>query len=226
MTAGPTPFLKQLAEPDAEALLALIRRKSFPRGSLIMREGSAGDDVMLVLSGRVKVIASGADEREVALALRGPGELVGEMSALAHSRRTATAVAADDDVELGIVSGPQFQQYLHDHPDVAAVVIRSLVRRLTEATRSLVDLATQDSVGRVARRLHELAADHGSGKLTGPLEIELTQDELAGWTGTTRETVSRALRLMRQLGWVATGHRTITVLDPTALRERGGERSG
>jgi CRP-like cAMP-binding protein len=55
-----------------------------------------------------------------------------------------------------------------------------------------------------------------------PLEIELTQDELASWTGTTRETVSRALRLMRQLGWVSTGHRTITILDADALRDRGG----
>ncbi len=95
------------------------------------------------------------------------------------------------------------------------------MRRLSEVTRDLVDLATQDSVGRVARRLCELAANHGNTQVTTPLELELTQDELASWTGTTRETVSRALRLMRQLGWVSTGHRTITVLDPDALRERG-----
>ena len=93
---------------------------------------------------------------------------------------------------------------------------------MTEATRGLVELATQDSVGRVARRLIELGANHG-GAPTGPYELELTQDELASWTGATRETVSRALRLMRQLGWVTTGHRTITVLDPAAVRARGGE---
>lgn len=226
MTAGPVPFLKQLAEPDAEALLGLVRRKCFPRAAVIMSEGSAGDDVMLVLSGRAKVLAAGVEQREVALALRGPGELIGEMSALGHSRRTATAIAAED-VELGIVSSEQFHEFLRAHPDAALVLIRSLVRRLTEATRALVDLATQDSVGRIARRLVELAADDGAkGRLSGPIELELTQDELASWTGTTRETVSRALRLMRQLGWVSTGHRTITVLEPAALRERGGERSG
>jgi CRP-like cAMP-binding protein len=53
----------------------------------------------------------------------------------------------------------------------------------------------------------------------------LTQDELASWTGATRETVSRALRLMRRLGWIATDHRSITVLDPDALRQRCGEVS-
>src|SRR5580704_17011752 len=52
MTTGPTPFLKQLTDADAEALLRLVRRKSFPRASVIMSEGSAGDDVMIVLSGR------------------------------------------------------------------------------------------------------------------------------------------------------------------------------
>jgi CRP/FNR family cyclic AMP-dependent transcriptional regulator len=54
------------------------------------------------------------------------------------------------------------------------------------------------------------------------IELSLTQDELASWTGATRETVSRALRLMRRLGWVATEHGSITVLDVAAMRERCG----
>jgi CRP-like cAMP-binding protein len=97
---------------------------------------------------------------------------------------------------------------------------------MSEAVRGLVELATQDSVGRVARRLVELGADHRGATPSGPYEIELTQDELASWTGATRETVARALRLMRQLGWVTTAHRTITVLDPAALRARAGDGGG
>lgn len=214
-------FLKQLSESDADALLALVRHKSLPRSSLIMREGSAGDDVVLVLEGRVKVVARGSDQREVSLAIRGPGELLGEMAALGGERRIATAVAAED-VELGILRADEFREYLREHPDAALVLIRSLVRRLSEITRDLAELATQDSVGRVARRLIELTGQNGATSAGRPLEIELTQDELASWTGTTRETVSRALRLMRQLGWVSTGHRTITILDVAALRKRGG----
>jgi CRP-like cAMP-binding protein len=102
--------------------------------------------------------------------------------------------------------------------------MRMLVRRLTEASRDVVDLATQDSVGRIAKRLLELAADHGTPVEGGAggvrIELSLTQDELASWTGATRETVSRALRLMRRLGWVATEQRLITILDAEALRER------
>jgi CRP-like cAMP-binding protein len=186
-----------------------------------MHEGSAGENVALVLEGRVKLEARGVGDRTVVLAIRGPGELLGEVAALGGMRRSATAIALED-VELGLLSGEDFRGYLREHPDASLVLLRSTVGRLTEATRGLIELATQDSVGRVARRLIELGPDH-AGAAAGPYELELTQDELASWTGSTRETISRALRLMRQLGWVATGHRTITVLDPAAVRARGGE---
>jgi CRP/FNR family transcriptional regulator, cyclic AMP receptor protein len=215
------PFLRQLGQADADGLLRRMSRKAMPHSAVIMHEGSAGENVALVLEGRVKLVARGVGDRSVVLAIRGPGELVGEMAALGGTRRSATAIA-EDDVELGFLSGDEFRGYLREHPDAALVLLRSLVSRMSEATRGLVELATQDSVGRVARRLIELGPNHG-GAPGGSYELELTQDELASWTGATRETVSRALRLMRQLGWVATGHRTITVLDPAAVRARGGE---
>jgi CRP-like cAMP-binding protein len=225
MSAVETPFLGQLGSRDAEALMQQVRRRTVRKSEPILRAGAAGDDVVLVLSGHVKLVAYGADKREVVLAIRGRGELIGDMAALAGQRRTATAVAVDD-VEVGYLAADEFKAFLATHPDVALVLIRMLVRRLTEADRDRVDLATQDSVGMVAKRLLELAADHGTRVGTGTLiEFALTQDELASWTGATRETVSRALRLMRRLGWIATDHRSITVLDPDALRERCGEVS-
>jgi CRP/FNR family cyclic AMP-dependent transcriptional regulator len=220
------PFLRQLGPDDADALLALARRRRIRRNETILRAGAAGDEVVIVLDGRVKLTAYGADRREVVIALRGPGELLGEMAALGGQRRTATAVAVDD-AEVGFLHADELRDFLHDHPDAALVMIRMLVRRLSEATRDVVDLATRDSVGRIAKRLLELAAEHGAPTSSGAagvrIELSLSQDELARWTGATRETVSRALRLMRQLGWVATDHRTVTVLDAAALRERVGE---
>ncbi|HEY8762738.1 MAG TPA: Crp/Fnr family transcriptional regulator, partial [Solirubrobacteraceae bacterium] len=188
----------------------------------ILRAGSAGDEVVVVLAGRVKLVAYGADRREVVLALRGPGELIGEMAALSSQRRTADAIAVDD-VEIGLLAAQELSAFLREYPDAAFVLIRMLVSRLTEATRDVVDLATRDSVGRVAKRLVELAAEHGSPVAGGTrIELSLSQDELASWIGATRETVARALRLMRQLQWVSTDHRSITVLDVEALRERSG----
>lgn len=223
MSVVETPFLRQLGPRDAEALMSLIRRRAVRKAQQILRAGAAGDDVAIVLDGHVKLVAYGADRREVVLAIRGPGELIGEMAALAGQRRTATVVAVDD-VEVGYLGADELKAFLADHPDVALVLIRMLVRRLSEADRDRVDLATQDSVGMVAKRLVELATEHGKRVEEGTLiEFSLTQDELASWTGATRETVSRALRLMRRVGWIATDHRSITVLDLTALRERCGD---
>jgi CRP-like cAMP-binding protein len=215
-----TPFLGQLAAADAEELVARVRRRSIAKSRPILHAGAAGDDAALVLSGRVKLVAYGAEEREVVLAIRGPGELIGEMAAIGGQRRTATAFAVDD-VEVGYLRAEELREFLHEHPDAALVLMRMLVRRLAEASRDVVDLATQDSIGRVAKRLLELAADHGKPVEGGTLiELTLTQDDLASWTGATRETVSRALRLMRRLGWVATEQRLITILDAEALRDR------
>ncbi len=225
MNSGHIPFLRQLGPEDAEALVRRVRRRKIARSEPLLRAGAAGEEVVLVLSGRVKLVAYGADRREVVLALRGPGELLGEMGALGGQRRSATAIAVDE-VEAGYMHGDELRAFLREYPDVAMVMIRMLVRRLSDATQDVVDLATRDSVGRIAKRLLDLAAEHGApstGAAGGTrIELSLSQDELARWTGATRETVSRALRLMRQLGWVATDHRTITVLDPAALRERAG----
>ena len=225
MSATDIPFLRLLERADADALLARVRRRALARGSVVLSGGSAGDHLVVLLEGRVKVVAAGADGRDVVLAIRGPGELIGEMAALGGQRRTATATAVDE-VEAGYLEAEEFRAYLAEHPDAAMTLIRMLVRRLSEATREVVDLATQDSVGRVAKRLLELAADHGAPDGAGTrIDLSLTQDELASWTGATRETVSRALRLMRQLGWIATDNRSITVLDAVAMRERCGLES-
>jgi len=226
VTTGYTPFLRQLGTVDAEALVHQVRRKAVPKAQSILHAGAAGDDVVLVLAGRVKLLAYGTEGREVVLAIRGPGELIGEMAALGGQRRTATAIAVDD-VEAGYLGADELRAFLLDHPGAALVLIRTLVRRLAEADRDRIDLATQDSFGRVAKRLLELAIDHGAPADHGTrIELSLSQDELASWTGVTRETVSRVLRLMRGLGWVATDHRSITVLDPAALRERCGAGEG
>ena len=152
MSATSTPFLRQLGQDDADELLRRVRRRKFTKSQPILRAGAAGDDVVIVLSGRVRLVAVGAEQREVVLAIRGEGELLGEMAALGAQRRTASAIALDD-VDVGILHGEEFREFLRDRPDAALVLIRMLVRRLSEASRDLASLATQDSVGRVAKRL-------------------------------------------------------------------------
>ena len=72
---------------------------------------------------------------------------------------------------------------------------------------------------RVSRRLVELTAEHGREADDGvTITLPLTQEELAGWTGASREAVAKSLRTLRDLGWIGTGRRSIQVRDSDALR--------
>ena len=121
MSAGQIPFLRQLGHEDADALVSLARQRKVSRNEPILRAGAAGDEVVIVLSGRVKLVAYGADHREVVLALRGPGELIGEMAAFGGQRRSATAIAVDE-VEAGFMHGNELHEFLREHPNAALVL--------------------------------------------------------------------------------------------------------
>ena len=215
-----TGFLGALSAPERDALQERASRRRHTRGAVLFHEQDESDRVVVVLSGRVKVSTVTDDGREVVLAFRGPGDLIGELSSIDRRPRSAT-VSAVEPVEALTLAASEFRAFLHAHPRVALLLLEMLTRRLRDADRKRVEFAAHDTVGRVSARLVELAEAHGR-PVGGGVEITLplSQEELAGWTGASREAVGKALQLMRGLGWVATQRRRITVLDLEALRAR------
>ena len=215
-----TGFLGALSAPECGALEERASRRRHARGAPLFHENDESDSVVVVLAGRVKVSTVTDDGREVVLAFRGPGDLVGELSAIDRRPRSAT-VSAVEPVEALTLAASEFRAFLHAHPRVAILLLEMLTRRLRDADRKRVEFAAHDTVGRVSARLVELAEAYGR-PVGGGVEITLplSQEELAGWTGASREAVGKALQLMRGLGWVATQRRRITVLDLEALRAR------
>jgi CRP-like cAMP-binding protein len=176
--------------------------------------------VIVLLSGRAKVSSYTAEGKEVLLAVRGPGDLLGELSAFDGEPRLAT-ISALEPIEALIVPSERFTRFLEDRPRVAVLLLQMLTNRLRDSARKQVEYGAYDSAARVARRLVELVERYGTSE--GPsvrIGLSLTQDELAGWTGASREAVSKALREFRDRGWVTTGRRSIVVLDVEALRNR------
>jgi CRP/FNR family transcriptional regulator, cyclic AMP receptor protein len=199
--------------------LGTIRR--YARGAALFHERQPFDRALVLLSGRVKVCSTTDDGREVVLAVRDAGELLGEMSAIDGEPRSATAVALEP-VEVLAVPASSFLTFLERNPKVALLLMRSLVRRLREADGMRVEFAAQDTVGRVAARLVDLAQRYGQEHSSViRIDLPLSQEELASWTGCSREAVTKALHAMRELGWIETGRRTVTVLQLDALRRRG-----
>lgn len=213
-------FASSLSTEELEDLVSRGVRRPFRRGSFIMTEGEASDHVVVLLSGRAKVSSYTADGKEVVLAVRGPGELLGDFSALDEGARSAT-VAALEAIEALVIPADRFKLYLEDHPRLAVLLLQTWSRRVRDADRKRVEFGAYDTPGRVARRLIELVERYGEGDgASMRISLSLTQDELAGWTGASREAVSKALREFRDRGWISTGRRAITVLDVEALRTR------
>ena len=187
---------------------------------MVFHEHDESDRVVLVLSGRLKVYSPTPDGKEAVFAFRSPGDILGELSAIDGRPRSAS-VAALEPVEAMFVAAVDFRAFLEKHPRVALLLMEMLSRRLRDADRKRVEYSAFDSVGRVAARLVELSVDHGRPAGEGvEITLPLSQDELAGWTGSSREAVGKALHTLRDLGWVETGRRRITVLDLEALRRR------
>jgi CRP/FNR family transcriptional regulator, cyclic AMP receptor protein len=210
-------FLAELEASERADLeqLGVVRR--YRRGDVLFHQGDDAGAVLVLLEGHVKA-AMMNDGREVILAFPGPGELLGELSAVDGEPRSGT-VRAVADVEALVVPGSAFRAFLEHRPRIALVLLRSVAARLRAADRQRVDYAVNDVVVRVAGRLVELCDRFGAEE-GGHVEIglSLTQDELASWAGASREAVAKAMALLRTLGWVQTERRRIVVLDLPALR--------
>ncbi|MEJ7582812.1 MAG: Crp/Fnr family transcriptional regulator [Acidimicrobiales bacterium] len=216
----------RLAPQDLADLRAAGTVRRYPVGDVLLREGDPSSVVFALLAGGVKVTKSSPDGRQVLLELRREGELVGELSAIDRSTRSAT-VEAMTEVEAAVVPGDRFRALLASRAGLSNHVLIGVVARLREASERQLELGTVDVVGRVCRRLCELAAADGRRTTEGiVVRSPLSQQELADWAGIPRDGVVRAFTELRRNGWLATGRQRIVILDPEAVRSRGGPDRG
>jgi CRP-like cAMP-binding protein len=128
-------------------------------------------------------------------------------------------VSAIEPAKVVLVTADRFMELLRAQPEIAAVLLRTVVAKLRDADRQRLEFGAYDTAGRVARRLVQLADEHGSSSSDGVrITLPLSQSELAGWTGSSREAVARALGLLRRQGLITTDRRSIVVVDLESLR--------
>jgi CRP-like cAMP-binding protein len=204
--------------------VALLREEGRPRrfrsGATLFHEGDHSDWIGLVLNGRVKISCYGADGRERLVAVVGPGELLGELSAIDSEPRSATATALEP-LDVTVLTSEEFVALLEKNPGATLGILRSVIGRLRDSDKRRVEFGALDTVGRVGRLIVELAERYGEESESVILiRLPLSQEELAGWLGASREAVVKALRQMRSRGWIETGRREIRVLDLPALVRR------
>lgn len=183
------------------------------RGDVIFAEGSEADALFLVESGRIAIGNKSFDGRESMVALMTRGDLFGEMSLFDKLGRSAEARALEPSVVVSFPYRPLIDLW-ESKPELLWKVVGLLTRRLRNMDEALADSFFLDVTGRTAKHLLELAGDREE------FEIPITQEELAGLVGASRERVNKAISSFVKLEWINQNDRTYRILKRRELEIR------
>jgi CRP/FNR family cyclic AMP-dependent transcriptional regulator len=213
-------FFERLTDDERASLHELAVKHTFPKDAILMFQDEYDDRLLLMLSGRVKVTRAAPGGHELLLAIRDAGDLLGELAFIDGLPRVATVTALEP-VEALVLSGERFRTYLERTPRVAVILLESVASRFRESTVKRLHFAASDTLGRLSSRIIELADRYGAQTEDGlVVEMPISHDELASWTGASRAGVAQALQRLRELGWLRTERRRLILCDVDALRER------
>ena len=224
-------FWELLSDTEQAALSTLGPTRDFLPGATMCFEGEPATHLFVLVTGWVKIISVTSDGHEQVLALRGHGDIIGEVAGETTGRRNAT-VRAIDRVRALIVGFDRFGAFLESYPGADRAYRHVVTQRWNDAATMLRMHPVTSGAQRLAGVVLELAARHGSGGAgasagSGAIDVAmpLSQQELASLAGTSRATVTRALRSWRQRGYIRTGQRRITITDLPGLRQIAGQHA-
>jgi CRP/FNR family cyclic AMP-dependent transcriptional regulator len=211
------PIFKGLGEKELAVLTERAIRKRFLKDSIIVQEADEGDSLMVILSGRVKVVLHSEEGKEIILSILKDGDFFGEMSLLDGEPRSATVIAMEDSTLL-IIQRNDFLYQIEKNPSIAKAIFAEMSRRMRRADERIGNLILLDVYGRIARFLLDLARAEGK-KVEGGILIEKrpTQQDIASIVGTSRETVSRVLGELNRRKLISISGKSITIFGTEEL---------
>ena len=212
------PLLSGLSDSEIELVARSSRRVQYPKKSIVFQEGDPGDFLLVILSGRVKVMLVGDAGQETIIAiLQRPGFL-GEVALLDEAPRSATVMTLEDAAFLQIARAP-FLTLINKHPNIALKIMSHLSSALRDANEQIRTLSMFDAYGRIVRCLLRIARTQGVAEGTRiVIRPKPSFQELARMIGCSRETVSRAVKTLQDTGYVSAIERGIA-LERRAIRK-------
>ncbi len=208
-----TDFFRDLSEEDLAFLLPTCTIRTLRRGDLLFEEGDDCSELFVVSSGLVAISKKSLDGRESVVALMERGELFGEMGMLDGLGRSAEARALEPSEVIAIPYAP-VRQLFEERPALLWGTTAMLVGRLRAMDEALADSVFLDVTGRTAKRLLELAGE------ADEFYLPVTQEELAGMVGASRERVNKAISSFIRLGWLEQSDRQYRIMNRERLAQR------
>lgn len=194
------PLFSGVGDADLESLSSLVIERRFLKHKTIVEEGAPGDYMYIICDGRVKVTKLSGDGREKILELLDGGDFFGEMSLLDDAPRSAS-VAALSDVRVLALARNDFLELMNRSTQLAFAVVQELTRRLRQIDEQASSLSFQRVKDRTKGLLVRMAKSE-AGDPKRRLTQALTHQQIADMIGTSRETVTRAIKGLKQRGWL------------------------
>jgi CRP-like cAMP-binding protein len=208
-----TDLFRDLDNQPLERVRSNAQVRRVHRGDVLFNEGDEANELFIVVSGRIAIANRSPDGRESLLALMESGDLFGEMALFDEGGRSADARALTTSEVVAVPYEPIRKLY-DEQPELLWNVVEMLARRLRNMDAALADSVFLDVTGRTAKRLLELAGDEDE------FTLPVTQEELAGMVGASRERVNKAIASFVRLGWIEQGDRKYIITDREQLNRR------
>ena len=212
------PLFKGAPERALEIAAAAVRKRVFEPGTTIFQEGDKGEALYIMAKGLVKLSKVDLGGHEKTLAILQPPEFFGEMALLGQTTRSATVTTLNE-VHCFLLFNDDFRRLMSDYPSISLNLTTTLAARLRGMDDESQVLSYQDAQGRVAYVLLRL---YRGGVIDLDEEralVRLTHQELANLAGTSRETVTRALKALEGEGVIQTRPKEVYITDPEGLEE-------
>lgn len=211
--------LSDLPEMQRAEIVALSRSRKIARGETLYASDDKAEGVHFVIAGRVKIVRTSATGSEAIVGIRNAGDIFGELTWMSDPQRRATSAIAIEASDVATIPAAPFEKLLRSDAIIARAFARGIARRLTSAEQELTELAGKSVPGRLVDVLGKLAGEHGVEEPDGTLRIalNLTHKDLADLIGTSRETLTKELSVLADVGLLRVAQRTITLVQPRAF---------
>jgi CRP/FNR family cyclic AMP-dependent transcriptional regulator len=216
------PLFSVLHPDDLRTLATRFHAIRYRRSEMIFREGEPAERLFLIDQGRIKLTIAAARGGELLIAVLGHGQIFGELAVIDRGPRAMNARAMEDSLVYAL-SSDVFWTMLENRPALARRLLELMARRLRRADQTSQDLVFFDAPTRLARKLLELAEEHGvptGNQEEIRLTVKVTQEEVAQMIGVTRGSANRLLASFAERGWIGWNEGYVLLIHPESLLHR------
>jgi CRP/FNR family transcriptional regulator len=222
LCARRVPIFSNLEEHELQQVVALIRRKRYQKGENLLFEWGELQGLVIINQGKAKAYSNTLEGKEQILHIFYPGDFFGEKN-LFVDKKTAYSVKAIEPVAICMISKKDFQSLIRKYPGITSKILEALVIKIENLENMIENMGSKSVDARMSKVLldfMERSLDIEKVENTEIFNLPLSREELANYIGVSRETVSRKLTGLQDLGIIRLiGNKKIQILDENKLRE-------